>query len=370
MKIGILTFHSAHNYGAVLQAYALLSFLRSKGLDASIIDYRPSNIEKNYNPYNFRYHWFSKNPIKCIRKILASSKTISRNGVRYRKFNSFIENKLSPCSIDLGSSVNDFDSFVFGSDQIWNPEMMNKLDKVFWGNFKAADSCRKIAYAASAGNPKVLKNYTSEIEKYLSEFDAISVREKSLKTFLQPMVKGKDIESVLDPTLIVSRDAYDAIALQPKVKKKYVLIYELSQVDDRVRFLAKQIAKSLDAEVINICKPNAESKDYIKDTLSPEEFLGYFKYAEFVLTSSFHGTAFSVIFRKPFYSIHMDPSTDARTSSFLSDIDLEDRYIFKDKDLIFLDGKPDDNIDWDNVSLLLSKKVRSSRNFLLNAIEI
>lgn len=329
MKIGILTFHCAHNYGAVLQCYALQEMLKNMGYKVEVIDYRPEYLLAPYRKFSLsRFKRSSLLSIAkvCVKEFLLLVKRIRR----YNAFQTFINKRFN-----LSPTVNDksipsfYDVYIMGSDQIWNPKITKGFDPVYFGFSDFDKGNRKyISYAASMETKEVDKESKDFFEKALMNFDAVSVRETQLKTLLQPLT-GKNIELVLDPTLLADKKIWDAIAIRPNINKKYILVYQVRYNVNTIR-IARQLAKDINAEIIEvtsslrICFSNKS-----RQCESPEEFLGWIKNADCVVTTSFHGTAFSIIFNRPFYCIKLDDEFDTRSASLLKSLGLEYRFIDK-----------------------------------------
>lgn len=323
MKIGILTFHCAHNYGAVLQCYALQEYLKSLEHDVCVIDYRPSYLK--YGLFIW-YNWLSLNPVKCVKKIIKQLRSFYLQYKRYKAFERFIHDRLNVKPIKIQSVQDDIDCFVFGSDQIWRKNN-NRFDPIYFGEFKAAQGHKLISYAASMGLNELSEIEKGKISKWLKSFSIITVRETLLKQLLSPLT-DKNIEVVADPTFLLSQQEWMKIAKTPDTDKPYVLIYQVIS-NPLANEIAQIAAKELKAEVIEIAsKVNDIQRNHrVVYTASPEEFLGWIMNAHFIVSTSFHGTAFSIIFNKAFVSIKQNKPSDLRIESILNQYQLIDRFI-------------------------------------------
>jgi hypothetical protein len=317
MKIGILTFHRAQNYGAVLQCFALQEHLRLLGHDVVIIDYRQPFIEKTYLPFSLE-RCKNTNPLKFIYSIFnelySAHYRIKRKNI-FRKFNSDFLRISNKVSNNYRNIPTEYDLYIHGSDQIWNPKLLGGYDNVFMGGYNAT-SGKKITYAASFELKPLDKEGISVFSKHMNMFDGISLREKLLIDIVSPFV-NKKIYNVLDPTLLVAPDIWDKLTISPP-EKKYVLIYQVG-ISPVTNQLANKIAKQIGGIIINLNSP--------KKIYSVNQFVGYFKYASFVVATSFHATTFSIIFKKPFYTVASGTSSDVRYISLLSSLGLEDRIV-------------------------------------------
>lgn len=363
MKIGILTFHCAHNYGAVLQCYALQEMLKNMGHKVEVIDYRPEYLLAPYRKFSLsRFKRSSLLSIvkACIRESLLLVKRIRR----YNAFQTFINKRFN-----LSPTVKDkaippfYDVYIMGSDQIWNPKITKGFDPVYFGFFDFDKGKRKyISYAASMETKELDKKAENYYKKALMNFDALSVREIQLKNLLQPFTE-KNVEIVLDPTLFANKKIWNAIVKSPDIDRKYILIYQVRQDNNAMR-IAQQLAQNIDAEVIEVksCL-DLHSSSKIRQCDSPEEFLGWIKYSDCVITTSFHGTAFSVIFNRPFYCIKLNDGGDTRSESLLKSLGLEYRLINKDETPMF------STIDYSEANKRLEYLQEKSATFLTKAIE-
>lgn len=306
MRIGILTFHNADNYGAVLQCYALQETLKKKYPDEEVyvIDYKCPVIENSYIPHiNFKRPWSILTYFKAKKK-----------RKRFEKFRQkYFNLGLSDFSI--------YDIIYYGSDQIWNPVLTNH-DLTYFG--KGYNGI-KIAYAASDGDAM---DYDSEVCKLLNSFSKISCREKTMTGKIQNAKINLPIESICDPVFLLSRNEWMKIAKKPK-EKNYVLVYKIRE---NLNFdkEAEKLGDIFNKKIIQIVYVKPLRKFFYKEQtfvecITPEQFVGYFAYTDFVLTTSFHGTAFSIIFDKAFYVLEID-NASKRITDLLSELNISDRY--------------------------------------------
>lgn len=360
MKIGILTFHCAHNYGAVLQTYALQEKLKELGQDVYIIDYRPDYLIDPYKIFNIKKLSF-KNPSKSIKYILITCLTFRRRILRHVAFNRFITNRLKLSKKKLKAIPPIFDTYIFGSDQIWNTKITNGFDKIFFGYFETKNDVRKIVYAASMRESELDANENDYIKNALNNFHEISLRENNLIHLIQPLT-NKTIKNVLDPTLIINRSLWDKIAVKPKLRKRYVLVYQVS-INSQTLRIANEIAKQIDGVVIQLSAwLSLKQFNIQQQCASPEEFIGWIKYAECIVTTSFHGTAFSIIFNRPFYTIKLNNSLDSRSESLLKKLELENRLISPESQVQIT------NIDYNVANKYLEDLKNYSVDYLYNSI--
>lgn len=322
MKVGIITFHRALNYGAVLQAYALQQFLRKLDIDSEIIDYRSSYIETFYKP-------IKANPLKNPKMYLKEICYLLPNLKKRKKFERFIHTYIKTTrKIDSNEELKklnkEFDYFITGSDQVWNYKWSG-FDKAFFLEF--ANSEKKYSYAASFGFEKIPVEKEALYKKLLGDFQKISVRENTGKIIVKDLIK-KDAVVDLDPSCLIEKEMWGKIAVRPK-KAGYVLLYTLEK-SDRLNIYAEDIAKKLGTEIVYISDAIKKTSTFkYKGFLSPAEFVGLFANAGYVVTNSFHGLMFSVIFEKEFCLQYQQRlgAPNSRLVDFVKEYQLENRIL-------------------------------------------
>lgn len=363
MKIGILTFHCTHNYGAVLQAYALQKHLSSLGHTALIVDYCPQYLLTWYQKFYWRY-WVAKSPSLCCRKIAFEISNIITRKKRFKAFDDFITRKLNLYAFNP-MKKQDFDAYVFGSDQIWSPKICRNFDPIYFADFPAAKKKRCISYAASMGKSTLSIDEKTFLRSKLENFTAISVREESLNQLLSP-ISSKRIQTVLDPTLLVNKIYLEVLASTKIPTNKYILIYQVVRNPD-IYQIALKIAQEQNAQIIELASGidigySQQPWLKLKFDSSPEEFVDYIKNAHCVVTSSFHGTALSIIFNKTFYTLKLNSHVDLRSHTLLTNLNLTERFITAEEYNAY------STIDYTEANVLLEKQKEESNKFLLNAL--
>lgn len=347
MKIGILTFHRAHNYGAVLQAYALQEMLRSKGHHVEFIDYRNPYLLGVYNCFSWK-RFITKNVKRAIKEL----SLIIKRKRRYDNFQHFIESKLyvSNQSYNLTS----YDIIIIGSDQVWNTKLTHGFDFMYWGNWEHHNTV-VVSYAASMED-HISSDKKLEMSRLLKNFDFVSVREENLKSQLR-LLTDKNINVVVDPTLLLNRERWLDIEIKPIVKGNYILLYQVRN-NGIAENMAKQISKRMNAKIVHLSARIDLGND--KETISsgPLEFLNLFCYAKFVVCTSFHGTIFSLIYHVPFCSVILKDGNDARVINILSQVGLEKRGVSEYTDYLF------SPVNWKSVDERIDKMRQESMNYL------
>ncbi|MFA4669679.1 polysaccharide pyruvyl transferase family protein [Pyrococcus kukulkanii] len=374
-KIGILTLTGKeynHHMGAVLQAYALQKTLDKLGFSSEIIDFIPTLYREN----KFFIDQFKRSVVTrgLTNTIIVSIGTIMRLRQRKRCYYDFKSNYMTFTSDsfnsleDLKEITDVYDAFIVGSDTVWMPQLGVKNLEAYLLKF-AEDTNTKISYAASIWYPIPLSLcplYKTLIER----LDFVSVREKTSLMYLKQCGVKKDIKVVLDPTLLLSQKEYRNIAKVPNIipDKPYIFYYDV------------HLSKGLFQKVISFAKKTGHSvvtetaipRGVMKEVYSfygygPPEFLGLIQNSDLVITTSFHGTVFSVIFKKQFYSIKSDFAPSTKIIDFLESIGLQDRFISLDelKKRIIHD-KP---IEWDSIEKNLKENIDLSLSFLKMALK-
>jgi hypothetical protein len=334
MKIGILTFHCAHNYGAVLQCFALQEYLTNCGHDVKVINYCPEYLLRPYRIINSS-GFNCVNPLKIAKSLIRELLIAPIRYIRHCNFNRFINTRLKLTSVVTNDEIPpDFDVYIVGSDQIWNPSITQGFDKIYFCDFPFKKNHKiYLSYAASMESKRMSEEDADFLKRVLLNFNSISVREDELKKILQPFTT-KAVIQVLDPTLLLRREAWEKITPANTIKDKYVLTYQVREYNDTEK-IAQHIANQLGVKVINLVAWVNRYKKNKYQTASPEQYLALIRNAECIITTSFHGTAFSIIYNKPFYTIKLNDGKDSRVHSLINALKLEERFIDKNDLPIF-----------------------------------
>ena len=364
MKIGILTFHRADNYGAVLQTYALYSQCISMGYDVDIIDYRCNAIERVYSPVRFPrlrknlYRW-SIDAINYYRFGEAWKEKKDKFDV-FRKLFS-----MSVSCYDSSSKhkiEDEYDYIITGSDQIWSADILNnKPDDWYCYKRETPLKVGVISYAASVGSLSRFKERFCEFEPVLNEYDAISVRERDTQVYLEEKLHRK-IYTVVDPTLLVDNQLWlNLIDCKNSRKNNHLVYYDVAE-NKLTRKIARDIAKDRKISIVkfNQIKSPTHNTIYLSNA-GPIDFLDSIYNAECVVTSSFHATVFSILFQKNFVAV-LHPITGERIKSLLSMLGLENRIIYDyQNNVTEIMNQP---IDYASVELKLSALREASIDYL------
>ena len=359
MKIGIMTFHRAVNYGAILQTYALQQALKRESIESEVIDYRDNKIDNTYKLF------YNKSPKRIIRDAMYYTILNKRN----KNFQKFTDNNITLSkkkfvnAYELKNIENDYDKFITGSDQVFNYKLTN-WDKNYFLDF-ISDNNKKNSYAASFGLEEIPDSERSEYVRLLNNFNHISVREDTGKKIVEK-ITHKNATVDLDPTFLINKEEWEKIAEKPK-EKNYIVLFAM-QKNDSIMQIATKLAKKTGCEIIFITDSRKRRvKGKYKYSLSPEEWLGYFLYAKYIVTNSFHGLAFAINFNKDFFiELQKPPATaNSRLEKLLDMFDLRDRQVINQeiKNINI-------NTDWNTVNEKLKiekeKSIKTLRKIINN----
>lgn len=301
-SVGIVTLHRVHNFGSALQAFATQNFLNANGFDSFVVDYwRPTELDdlESQLRYNFS-RWNSNSLMKQAFKLVRGRHIEERA----KNFRSFIEGKLnlSPQSYysksDLEKSFPQADYYCTGSDQIWNADYHVEGADPFFLRFLPEDRPR-FSFSSSFGKKQLTTKEVEYVKNCLPKFKGISVREASAVGILA--AHNLNAEHLVDPTLLTSAEEWRKLAKAPDLSQKYLLVYQLHRTPG-LDLVVEKIAKEKKLRPVYLrgfWKPGAVSGRGLNDT-SVEQFLGLLANASYVVTDSFHGTAFSLNLGIPF----------------------------------------------------------------------
>ena len=383
MKVGIVTFHFPFNCGAALQCWALQSKLESLGNEAQIINYVPWYHWNRYAAHKNPVYYANKKLHEPARNILTrtyhgvkgfydtvrSWKNAKVKLPREQKFKAFRKAHLKETRRyrtvrQLRAHPPKCDLYIAGSDQLWNSKLTEGMyDPAYFLDFGRKD-VRRATYAIGTyfPDPEAAKK---TIAPMLRNLDAVSLREAR---FMRPVMQAADAKTPMhidvDPTLLLDAAAYDALLpKEPLEKQPFIVIYTMpGPAQKQVNEAAKLLERETGLHLIDVNgNPNAENCK-IKDhrVCSPEEFLWYIKNAEIVLTNSFHGTVFSVLYHKRFATI-LHKETGNRVSELLDKLGLSDRYTDGTGEVNGILAQP---VDWSNAETALEALRTESVRYL------
>ncbi len=364
MKTGVVTFHSAHNYGATLQAWALQKALQKLGAQPCIVNYHPWVIDRLYvvprlDTAAKRMQYLKKKAVRCRRRKLKT---------KYAKYQRFLKEHFAYVGDyttfeELTANPPGLDCYITGSDQVWNPDHTDGYNPVYLLEF-AEKGSRRISYAASIGRERFPAQYREAYANALKHFDAISVREQSAVGAVYEAV-GKQPAVVLDPTLLLEREEYEEIKVESKRAERYILVY-MMETNRKLVQLADSLSVVTGLPVIQR-KPGKIFRNELEPfyTHTPGEFLGEVERAEYVLTNSFHGTVFSIIYGRPFVSM-LHSQTGSRTTDLLKALGLESHILYEARD--FKDMRQFEIENPQELKAKIKKLRAASMDFLAEAL--
>jgi len=333
MKIAILTQPLHTNFGGTLQNFALQRVLKEMGHTVETIDYDWGQASDLKKILSFCKNYFlGKKPNLFF--FNSELDYISKKHNLFISHNIFLSNKI----LDTSTLVNyfeekKFDAVIVGSDQVWRVAYSPKIENFFLDFLIGNKEIKKIAYAASFGLDEwqFSAEDTFYIKNLIKEFNYISVREDTAVTLCKNFL-DLDVEHVLDPTLLLKKDEYIKLFDCTKFSRGGIFSYILDNNEDKIEKI-DLLCKTLDKKSF-ICMPKKTKKEKIfinnrEDYVYPniEEWIGSFYKADYVITDSFHGTVFSIIFNKPFIAISNNERGATRFKSLLNFFNLEDRLV-------------------------------------------
>lgn len=326
-----------NNYGGCLQAVALQRVIKDLGEDVETINYR-------------EYLNSKKNIKELLKQIVYYNRNI--------KFNNFRKNYLLLSKQVIKIEDDEKSKYIVGSDQVWNPNIMYSIRKNFFLNF-VKDKNRKFSYAASVGSEILDEENEDKIVSMLNDFKLISIREKSSKELLKKV--KTPIFEVLDPTLLLSKDEWDVYKDKSYNKNNYTLVYMLGVTNDIINGINNNIIDNI-MEISY--KKHFKKTKYLQNGFGPSEFISAIDNSNCVITNSFHGMVFSIIYHKDFFVVLRD-SMNSRIYDLLDNLGLTDRIInINNENKININN----HIDYREVDQKLNNIKEDSINFIKKII--
>lgn len=344
MKVGIITVHSVPNYGAVLQAYALATYLRSTGHDTQTIDYRQPQLEAMY-----RMRWKFPPAIN--------------HWLRLRRNDQFVDTQLPLSSFKCRSvgeftpHIKNFDAFITGSDQVWFTGPVQYYDPMYFLDFPAPEK-RKISYAASTGGTTDFGEFKPRIREALAQYNHIGVRDSHTAQLVTPLAPHAPTQ-VVDPVFLC--DFTDLIRPKPPCAEPYLLVF--GDFSGRLAPALQAIIKATGLKTIVSLQYPCPQATHRVAAPSPTDWLTYFRHATFVVTSYFHGAAIAAKFERPFISIPT-PGRRIKVATMLDWMGLSRRCFLTDPTTTECAARSGESTDWADMRKRLAEKVSQSKAFL------
>lgn len=360
MKAAVVTLHRVHNYGSALQAYATQRVIEKLGHEAVIVDYVTAQRTKRAV-----YGQPPSGAGSGIKgKLLHGAKIVSlvQRDFSFGRFRKKYLNltKRYITAEDLRKDPPVADVYITGSDQTWNSVYNEGVDRGFFLDF-VPENCRRISFVASFGVESLPLSEVEQTKQYLSRYSGLSVREASAQRILSELGRPESVQ-LIDPTLQITKAEWAAMATRRLVKQPYLLLFLLYNEDANATEYARRIA---DAKGLKLVKLSWEMKkpaavDILMTHRSPEDFLSLFHHADFVVTNSFHGLAFSINLEKQFVVVPRKVF-NSRIESLLGLTGLKSRMVSSREAL----AAADEIIDYEPVNRILEEERRRAEAFLL-----
>ncbi len=355
-KIGILTFHRALSYGAMLQAYALQNFMLDLGIDNEIVDYNCKYMVDHYQK-NFRITY--GNPIKGFGWNLMTLKGIKKERITRDEFvNKHLVLSKSYNSQNINTATDNYSAFITGSDQVWSPTCVG-FDPVYFLTF--AKPWQKYSYSASIATKTIPENLKAQYKNRLKDFRIYSLREQSGAEIVKNLT-GKDAFVNIDPTLLLTKESWDKLATNV-LNEPYIFMFTVHKPKQLIDY-ALELYKKTGIKVIYLNKLKSCKDKGIEymDPVTADKFVGLIKNASYVCTNSFHATAFSVIYQKNFV-VETDTckGKNIRAEELLKHLGL-DECIINDEHNADINSKS----DWNYAENKIKEEREKSKAYLLN----
>ncbi|MFD9368451.1 polysaccharide pyruvyl transferase family protein [Streptomyces sp. NPDC060020] len=367
MRVALLTLHTPLNFGSALQAYALCRVLREDGHDVRLVDYhRPGQRGLALAGKRFT----DGDHVLPVRLWNVVDRGVEA-AVARRRFAAFLRRRTTLTRRytgpeQLAARPPAADAYLTGSDQVWNSLYNGGVDRALYLDF-GPPATRRVSYAASFGLDAIPDEEREITRTLLARYTAVSVRERGAVDIVRAL-GVTECAQVLDPTLLLSGHQWADIAESRRgVRAPYVLLYSVEEdwMREALR-VARHVARQLGLPIVQVTfggrRRRIRGVDRTSYFTTPQQFLGLFRGAGYVVTSSFHGTTFSVNFNKPFVSI-APPLFASRAGDFLASVGLSDRFV--------TDGSrelPPHDIDYDPVNRALDRLRHHSRRYLKAAL--
>lgn len=363
MKVAVITLHRLYNYGSVLQAYATQKLLENAGHQVEIVDYITSHRTKKAILLHVPV------TISGIKKYLYLFFKSFSILFKEKTFGGFVKHYLHTTKeyitdIDLDRDPPQADLYVTGSDQVWNSKYNLGVDRGYFLDF-VSENAKRVAFVSSFGATELSDEEKIIIRKYISRYQYLSVRENSAVELLKEVGRN-DAVWLIDPTLQIAKDEWLRIASKRLIKEKYLILMLLYSEDNGATQFARKIA---DEKGLKLVKLSWDMKkpplvDKLMTHRSPEDFLSLFYYAEFVVTNSFHGLAFSINLEKQFIVVRRN-EFNSRIESLLRLTNLEKRLVSTQEQV---DNIASEVIEYEPVRQVLKEEREKAAMFIRNAI--
>lgn len=358
-RIGILTIPRAENYGSVLVSYAVQKLIDEIDIDNEIVDYVSPFLVGRYPLFKMRKNNGENMVVSAINGLL----TYRMRKIKKKKFASFRRNlRFSSSQINKSSEIEQYKLIVCGGDQIWNTRITHE-DTAFFLDFCGSDT-RKIAYSVSMGYSDRTRDEIEFYKKNIINFEEIGVREEDDVTFIQQIVGERcDVKCIIDPTLAIEKNIWKQFLTKRIINEPYILVYSMKR-DEKIIEAAQGMGKRKKCKIYIIeeeWKKKNRDGFYTMAGMGPIDFLNLVFGAEFIVTNSFHGMAFSIIFEKQF-RVSLFEGTEKRMLSLLRILGIKDAILCEEINYNYL-------IDYKKVNDTLKQQQEKAKLFLARALK-
>lgn len=354
MKLDVITLQAVQNYGSALQAFATQEIFKKHGFDVTIINY----VRENVRQENLLKTWSKGDPIKAI--------VMLPTVIRWKKvFSAFLEKYIN-LSDTIYTTAEDFDhyplsadAYCTGSDQVWNSKWNKGILPCLYLDF-VPPTYYKFSFAASFGQQILSKEEIDITKPYLLQYQKISVREEGAKKILEEQYHIPNVVHILDPTLCLPGSFWRKYSLQRKIKEDYLLVYNLNRSKE-FDLYAKKMAKRTGLKLVRLCTRYDQFFRPGKSVLVPEvfDFVNLIDNAKYVLTDSFHATAFSLNMQTEPMCIY-PKQFGGRLESILTQTNTLHKHVKDWNDFDIINRK----IDFDNVEQILENERKKAGQFI------
>ena len=312
MRIATITCQNANNHGARLQCYALVKYLQLQGHEVEVIDYRPDYM-RGVAPL-----FYIPKSLKDFIKLFVYLPNRIIAGKRYEEFEAFSKKWIPRTKIywsidELRQDPPKADVYIAGSDQIWNTSFRNGTDPGYYLDF-GPDDVRRESFAASFATEELVPSSVDFVKEHLRRFDKITVREQSALKILEKLGIQGELQD--DPVFMLTKEQWDEVADGTGAGEKYVLVYDFYLGDD-IKKKAQEIAKEHGLKIYAICSAPLRYADKNFEYSGPETFVSLIKNASYVVSNSFHGTVFAMIYNVPFVVLNRPDGLNVRMRDLL-----------------------------------------------------
>ena len=383
MKVALAINYDYHDYGGMLQAFATQRFLEKQGIESDSINF--DNVKGDISRRKWKYFLSNMMDISIVKEKsrLIEKKIRQKTNARLKaqmaeRDNAFDKFCTSHFKVsrpfdswdDMAeSSQKEYDAVIVGSDQLWLPS--NVMADYYTLNW-VPEKVKMIAYATSFGIGNIPLKYKEMYRQYLTRIDYLSARETSGQEIISELT-DRSVPLVNDPALLLDAKGWDEVIKdKPIINDKYIFCYFMGDNPEQRDFV-KRLAKEKGLKIVALLhldqfiETDEHYADYTPWDISPDDFVNLVKYAEYVCTDSFHGTVFSIIYSRNFFTFKRcnkkaSLSTNTRITSLLTRVGLMDRLV------VNLDKRPDNINDWRKIQECVSEFRNASGSWLIESI--